>query len=182
MPLRRYPRSFDDSCWHQHIEWACDASFQKAMEFDTLLTVPKRPCQSCRRCRVRLHRTLREEIGMKGNIFDIWYWIWKALEPGSSRSCKSFDECHHESTHLSKEPVTVIELVHAFYRRALECWSYCLADRSQHYYDDMASRSAKMVRCLKVQRKSQMFGGPDLISILRFLKAIQIVCDTNGIL
>lgn len=57
--------------------------------------------------------------------------------------------------------------------------SCCLADQSQHYDDDLARHIAKMAKRLEVQLKLQMFDGSNPITILSFLLAFQMACDTN---
>lgn len=63
----------------------------------------------------------------------------------------------------------------------MEYRSYPLVHQSQKHYDDVARHVAKMAKRLKVQLKSEMFDGSSTMTILTFIPAFQMMCDTNGI-
>lgn len=57
----------------------------------------------------------------------------------------------------------------------------CFTDRSQHYEDDVAWQITKMTKRPEVQLKLLKFDEFDLMTILSFISAFQMACDTNFI-
>lgn len=72
-------------------------------------------------------------------------------------------------------------MVNANYRIALDYRCHRLSDRSQYYDIQVAGQVSKMTRRLSVLSKSQIIDGSDPISILRFILAFKMVCDSIGI-
>lgn len=92
---------------------------------------------------------------------------------------------HTEPSSVHPKPFVYVVSRHSagqgIIRAALDYHSYRLADRSQHYYDDVYTQVDKMEKRLEVRPKSSLFHASDLISILSILPVFQVACDTNGI-
>lgn len=82
----------------------------------------------------------------------------------------------------SHESLTVIGPSNMWLETLLDCLSYRLAERSEHYKDDAARHIVQMAKRLKVELKSQVFDGRNPIPITSFLHSgFQKVWNTNEI-
>lgn len=90
----------------------------------------------------------------------------KSSRHKSRSNRKLSNNCRRDSQRSSHESLPVIQPVNAYFKTATHYHSYCLADRSEHYDNDVATHFPKMAQQLEVQLKSQMFDGLDPIKIL----------------
>lgn len=67
--------------------------------------------------------------------------------------------------------------VKAYFKTVMVNCSYRLDDQFQHYDYDVARHICKMAKQFKVQLKSKIFDGSDLITVLNFLLAFQVACN-----
>lgn len=90
----------------------------------------------------------------------------KSFECRSRGSRQSIDKCCRRSLHSSKESLSVIEQVNAYYCTALDYCSYRLFDRFQQYDDNVTHHTSKIANRLENQLISQMYNTSDPIGVL----------------
>lgn len=105
----------------------------------------------------------------------------KSFESRSNCSRRPIDMSHDRGGHSSNKTVHVIDLVNTYYGTALDYHSYCLVERFQKYYEDIASRAEKMVWRVEVPLKYQMFESSKPTSILGYFHALQTAGDIFAI-
>lgn len=75
----------------------------------------------------------------------------------------------------------VIHSVSDGFQEALDYRTYLLADKSSNYDDEVVISVPNWTKRLQVQMKFQVFDSFNLISIIIFVLASKLVCNTNGV-
>lgn len=106
----------------------------------------------------------------------------RRLSPPRSGSDSDSSRGRRRKDRRSKEDLPkTIRPVNNRFRDALDFRTYRLVDTSPKYDDRVAKRVAKWAKRLQVQMKTNIFDSFDPISIISFLSAFKLACDTNGV-
>lgn len=129
-----------------------------------------KPRDRCKHDRCR-RRPSRHSCGKKLKSPHFFYRQWEEflkIPPHWSRSHRRSPSIHcHNSPGGSRKYLTFMQPVNAYFKTALDYQSYCLADQSHHYGDDVARHIFKMAMRPKVQLKSQMCNNFDTMTLFQ---------------
>lgn len=82
--------------------------------------------------------------------------------------------------HCNKD-LPIIQLIKNRFEEELNYRTYCLSDKSSNYVVEVPQSVDKWAKSLQVQMKMQIFDSFDPVSILSFLSAFKLACDTSGV-